>query len=201
MEISLYKGREFPFTAEWYKTREHAPHVDQPIHQPRMEAVADLAFRTIRDLDLGTVCDLGAGDGGMLGLVGYRCPERQAVKLWGYDLMEVNCEYAQKTRHEDVRYRDFVEEPIEWADLTIITECLEHLENPHGMVRRIGRNSKAIIASSPAKETSESHDACHAWVWDTDGYASLIEQGGFQVADHFTIEGDYDFQIILGVKP
>jgi 2-polyprenyl-3-methyl-5-hydroxy-6-metoxy-1,4-benzoquinol methylase len=207
MEIDLYRDVPFPFTAEWYEGREHAPHLEQWIHQPRMNAVAKMALQAVLDYELGSICDLGAGDGGMLSLLSAVegiCQEWTpiiGIQRWGYDLMQTNVDYAKSVRHQDVRYLDFVDEPIDWADLTIITECLEHLEDPHSMVRRIGTYSKAIIASSPASETAESHDECHAWVWDPDDYRALIELGGFQVVKHEVLQGGYDFQIILGVMP
>jgi 2-polyprenyl-3-methyl-5-hydroxy-6-metoxy-1,4-benzoquinol methylase len=200
MEVSLYAGQPFPFTAEWYKTREHAPHAEQGIHQSRMQAVVKMANLFLSEHACRGVVDLGAGDGGMLQML-QDSQRIHRVHFWGYDLQENNVDHARYVRNVDVRYKDFVEEPIEWADLTLITECLEHLENPHGMVQRIGENSKAIIASSPARETAESHDACHAWCWDEIGYRSLIEQGGFTVMNHQLVEGEYSFQVILGVKP
>lgn len=195
MEVSLYEDQPFPFTAEWYTTREHAPHLEQPIHQGRMRAVSAMVSKAIERYGYKSIADLGAGDGGTLSLLSWL-----GLPMWGYDLMEANVAHAKNVRGVDVRFLDFVDEPIDWADLTIITECLEHLEHPHAMVRRIAENSQAIIASSPAKETADSHDACHSFVWDMEGYAALIEQGGFDVIEHLSIDGGYAFQAILGVK-
>lgn len=201
METNLYEGQPFPFTAEWYEGREHAPHLEQGIHRPRMLKVADIAVRSATDRGYASIVDLGAGDGGTLSLLEVLRLPPNDVQMWGYDLMQVNVDYAKTVRNVDIRCLDFVDEPIDWAELTIITECLEHLENPHGMVRRIGTYSKAIIASSPASETVESHDECHAWVWDTEGYASLIREGGFEIIEHHVVSEGYDFQVVLGVLP
>jgi hypothetical protein len=201
MELNLYEDQPFPFTAEWYKTREHAPHAEQWVHQPRMDAVVSMALSAMETYGYRTVVDLGAGDGGMLSKMYAAHTFPDVIQMWGYDLMQSNVDYAQKTRGMDVRYVDFVDEPIDWAELVIITECLEHLENPHGMLNRIGKYAEAIVASSPSAESAESHDACHAWVWDMDGYARLIQGGGFVVTEHVVVQGGYDFQVILGVKP
>lgn len=198
MEIALYDNQPFPFTAEWYMTREHAPHLEQPVHRPRMDAVAKMAVEAVSKYGYRSIVDLGAGDGGTLSLISGMVDT--SVLCWGYDLMQSNVDHARNVRLEDVMYRDFVDEPIDWAELALITECLEHLEHPHTMVKRIGENAKAIVASSPARETSESHDACHAWCWDMEGYRALIEQGGFTVAEHIEVSGGYDFQVILGVR-
>lgn len=199
MEVQLYAGQIFPFTAEWYALREHAPHLEQPVHQARMHAVADLAVNALRTFGFQSVVDLGAGDGGTLSLISQATGAE--VPMWGYDLQANNVEWAKGVRRQDVRFKDFVDEPIDWGELVIITEVLEHLEDPHGMVRRIGENAQAVIASSPARETVESHDGCHAWCWDLEGYESLLLGGGFDVVEHMAVEGEYDFQVIMGIKP
>jgi hypothetical protein len=167
-----------------------------------MQAVADMAAQVINTYGFTSIVDLGAGDGGMLQLIhgrlDWELEEHEMPVMWGYDITKVNAEHAQTVRHVNVHQRDFVDEPIDWAELVVITE---HLENPHGMMERIGENAEAIIASSPAAETVESHDACHAWVWDMEGYARLIQRGGFVVTEHQLVEGGYAFQVVLGVKP
>jgi len=50
------------------------------------------------------------------------------------------------------------------------------------------------VASSPYVETNLSHDACHAWAWDEEGYRNLFEQSGWSVARHETVPY---FQVIL----
>jgi hypothetical protein len=204
MEVNLYEGLEFPFTAEWYSGRDHAPHAEQDIHKARMLAVAEKAVAVMDNYDLRSVVDLGAGDGGMLDLISKRAlgffhdyVPPSAFKYWGYDLQANNVDYARAARKVDVMLRDFIDEPIEWGDLAVITECLEHLQYPHQMVRRIFENAKVVIASSPASETAESHDACHVWVWDMEGYRLMFEAAGFTVIDHEMVTaGGYDFQVI-----
>jgi 2-polyprenyl-3-methyl-5-hydroxy-6-metoxy-1,4-benzoquinol methylase len=201
MERYLYEGVPFPFTPEWYAGRAHAPHLEQPVHRDRMETVARIVTEAIASYGYRTVVDLGAGDGGILSLL-QRSPLVPAdVRMWGYDLQENNVLHAHLARGVDVRYLDFLNEPIDWAELAIITECLEHLEDPHRMVQRIGQHAEAIVASSPSRETVESHDECHAWCFDLDGYARLIEEGGFVVTEHQEIHGDYTFQVVLGIRP
>lgn len=195
MEVQLYADQAFPFTVDWYKTREHAPHLEQGAHRQRMDVVAALASDACDTFGFASIVDLGAGDGGMLSLLAV-C----GVPQWGYDLMQTNVDFARVSRGMDVRYLDFVDEPIDWADLVICTEVLEHLEDPHTLVKRIGENAQGIIASSPGAETAESHDACHAWVWDMEGYAEMITGAGFNVVEHIAVQGDYDFQVLFALK-
>lgn len=194
MEAKLWEG-DFPYTPEWYESREHAPHAEQPIHQPRMEHVATMASWLIPDFDIASCVDLGAGDGGLIQMIGF--PETLRVPPWGYDLMEVNVNVARSERQVDVRFGDFVNDDIEWGQLAICTEVLEHLEDPHKMVRRIAEHCDFLIASSPALETAESHDAVHAWAWDMEGYRLLMEGAGYTVIDHQRVEGDFVSQVII----
>lgn len=193
-EHRLYDPSDPPdfFQNEWYDSREHAPHLEQGAHVERLMAAADQVGEMIARYKLSSVVDLGAGDGGLLQVL-----KRYHLPIWGYDLMKTNIEYAVNARMVDVQYKDFVNEPIIWAELSVITECLEHLPDPHAMVRRIGEHSNYIVASSPAHETPESHDACHAWCWDLEGYRALIEQGGFKVTSQI-VTGGYGFQVITG---
>lgn len=194
-EHQLFTPGEFPFTPEWYETREHAPHLEQGAHADRLRQTAEVIGWMKTVYDLHSVVDLGAGDGGLLSTLDFL-----NIPVWGYDLMKVNVDYAKEVRGVQVEYLDFVNSTdVVWADLAVITECLEHLEDPHALVRRIGRHCKYIVASSPAWETPESHDGCHAWAFDQAGYEALIEQGKFMVVHHRVTDG-YGFQIVGAVR-
>ena len=198
MERRVVEG--FPFTAEWYEGREHAPHLEQPAHTVRLQETADTVARLVAAANgenpaIKSIVDFGCGDGGLLSLLA-----RLDIPSWGYDLQRNNVRYGIETRGVDTRYRDFTsEEDLDWGDLAVITECLEHLDDPHGLVRRLGEHCKYLVASSPAFETPTSHDACHAWVWDVDGYRELIRQGGFRVLTHRVV-GAYGFQILAAAR-
>lgn len=197
METKLFDG-PFPFTPEWYKTREHAPHLEQAVHQPRMHKVAGLALDAVSSFGVSSIVDLGAGDGGMLSLLA----QTGVVGLptFGYDLMPVNVRHAHSVRQVDVRYGNFETDDIEWGQMAICTEVLEHLEDPHAAVKRIGEHCDFLIASSPSGETREHHDASHAWAWDMEGYVHLLQGGGFNVIEHEDVTGDFNFQVALAVS-
>jgi hypothetical protein len=190
-------GDTFPFTAEWYAGRDHAPHLEQGAHVQRLHAAAAAVTTMTRRYTVTSICDLGAGDGGLLSqLSGLHIP------AWGYDLQQNNVDHARVVRRADVELLDFVSQPedIAPADLTVITECLEHLDDPHAMVRWIAEGSRYIVASSPFLETEETHDDCHVWVWDDVGYEDLLSDNGFEVVAHEYTQNDYGFQIVSGVR-
>ncbi len=177
-------------TADWYSTRENAPHLEQETHRPRLirsaTAVSTLAFHH----GLKTVVDLGAGDGGLLSLLG------AGLRGWGYDLSP-NAVLAAKERGVDVRQGDALGE-IEWGQIAVATEMLEHLVDPHGFVRHIAERAQALVCSSPWQEQPGFAYEFHTWAWDHDGYRALVEQGGFEISRHEVVG---PFQVIAAVKP
>lgn len=160
----------------WYLERESAPHIDQSAHRPRLDCAMGLVM-TVWEPTM-TVVDLGAGDGGPLSLL----TEVPVANKWGYDLAPNNVSVAQQ-RGQDVRYGD-VYAGIEWADIAITTEMLEHLVDPHGFANLISHNCRYLVASSPQTETAEHHYEFHAWAWDKEGYAAMLEANGWEILQH-----------------
>lgn len=177
-------------TAEWYAGRDPAPHLEQELHRDRLVTSAQFVALTAATRGWRTVVDLGAGDGGLLSLLG------PGVTAWGYDLMPANVAHAGH-RCVDVQYADVLADEIKWGDIAVCTEMLEHLVDPHGFVRRVAENCKALVCSSPWQERPGTAYEFHAWAWDFDGYRALVEQAGFTVQRQRTVG---PFQVILAVR-
>src|SRR5262252_7970312 len=191
MEHKLFEG-DTPHvsTFAFHEHRERAPHWDQPTHRPRLERAVNFVHQAAvmvaqddhngEDYDLPvTVVDLGCGDGGLL----------QQLKQWpslidayGYDFQPSNVA-GWAERGVTAFPQSFMDDwdQVIRAQVYVITECLEHLANPHGMVERIRNRGAHIVASSPWTEHYNSHDECHAWAWDQAGYRALIANAGFGV--------------------
>jgi 2-polyprenyl-3-methyl-5-hydroxy-6-metoxy-1,4-benzoquinol methylase len=176
-------------TPEWYAGREHAPHLEQEGHRDRLMFTAAQIAREAMN-GHRTLVDLGAGDGGLLSLLG------PAIKAWGYDLQPSNIEHAQR-RGVDVRLGDVLVDDIVWGGIAVATEILEHLVDPHGFVRRIAEHSRVLVCSSPRLETAEQHYEFHTWAFDGEGYKALVENNGWTVKRHNAVHG---FQVIVAVK-
>jgi 2-polyprenyl-3-methyl-5-hydroxy-6-metoxy-1,4-benzoquinol methylase len=176
-------------TPEWYAGRDRAPHLEEGIHRGRLKLASEMATDAASRHGCASIVDLGAGDGGLLSTIG-------GIRTWGYDLQRSNVVPAQMERGVDVRYGDVVTGDIEWGDLAIATEMLEHLVNPHIFVRRIAAHSRVLVASSPYTETDKEHYAFHLWAWDMDGYRTLLELAGYRIERHETVDL---FQVIQGV--
>lgn len=185
-------------TFGFHEHRERAPHLEQGIHQPRLhkafEFVADAVQRV---LDIPAmrveVSDLGCGDGGLLSLV----QDLPCVSAWGYDFQPSNAAgWAQRGVYAEAVDVFAPDSRVVYGDVVVTTEVLEHLADPHAALRRIhdAGLTEYLVASSPWTESAESHDECHSWAWDQDGYRALIEQAGFTVLRHETVGM---FQVVL----
>lgn len=179
-------------TAEFHADRHRAAHLEDPLHRPRLELAASFVLQAV-EMGAGSLSDLGCGDGGLLSLV------QGHVAAWGYDFCPANtagwAERGVRAEFLDVFGAD--RDRVAFGDITVVTEVLEHLTDPHGAVRWIGDHSRFIVASSPWTETDTAHDECHAWAFDLTGYLHLIKQGGFTVLHHERVGS---FQVILGCK-
>jgi hypothetical protein len=184
-------------TFEFHEHRERAPHLDQPHHRPRLDRAAELVGDAARELGGSiSVSDLGCGDGGLLSLL----QQMPHVSSWGYDFTPTN--QAGWAERDVLAYLADVfgadRDRIAFGEVTVVTEVLEHIADPHGAVRWIGEHSPFIVASSPWQERPGRADECHAWAWDLAGYQALIRQGGYTIVTH---DRRGPFQLILGRRP
>lgn len=191
----LFPGKvPYVSTAEFHADRERAAHLEDPIHRPRLEKAAEYVRVAASRAWDQTVSDLGCGDGGLLSLI-----SEDVDDAWGYDFCPANTEgWAErgvKAEFLDVFGAD--RGKVRFGTITVVTEVLEHLADPHGAVRWIAENSSFIVASSPWDERPGYHEECHAWAFDQDGYAQLVEHAGFEILKHEFAE---KFQVILAVR-
>ena len=85
---------------------------------------------------------------------------------------------------------------MRFGDVAVVTEVLEHLSDPHGALRWIAEHSPLLVASSPWNEDDVTHDECHAWAFDRDGYRALVEQAGYELIGEDDVGR---FQVVLAV--
>jgi Methionine biosynthesis protein MetW. len=161
-------------TLDFHRDRERAPHLEQAAHRPRLLAAA----KAIRELGDGlTVSDLGCGDGGLLSLL-------DGMDAHGYDFQPANAagwaERGVKAEALDVFGEDW--HRVRFGDVSVLTEVLEHLADPHGVLKRLP--SRFVVASSPRIETGQRHAEEHAWAWNEPGYARLFADAGWKVLRH-----------------
>jgi SAM-dependent methyltransferase len=182
-------------TAEFHADRPRAAHLEHPAHRGRLLTAAGYVIAAAGLAgDGATVSDLGCGDGGLLSLI-----QDKVADAWGYDFAPANAEGwdERNVNAEQLDVFGVDREAVKLGDIAVVTEVLEHLTDPHGVVRWVGETSRYIVASSPWDEGPWWHDECHAWAFDRAGYRELIEQGGFRLLHH---ENVGRFQVVLGVR-
>jgi 2-polyprenyl-3-methyl-5-hydroxy-6-metoxy-1,4-benzoquinol methylase len=180
-------GESVVSTFEFHKHRERAPHIDQPIHQPRLNAALDLVCKRWLELTpthRTVIADLGCGDGGLLQQIRHILPSD--IDVYGYDFQPSNVDGWRERDLLDVCQSLNVVK--EWdrvvnADIYVATEVLEHLEEPYDLLRKIRQRGASLVCSSPWMEHEGNIDACHNWAWDMPGYVSMLEECGFRVVE------------------
>jgi SAM-dependent methyltransferase len=209
MEHRIYPVGQTPpvSTYGFHEHRERAPHLEQPIHQERLlKAYQFIRTATQRLRERGypaTVTDLGCGDGGLLSLLKPDVDAGRVDDAWGYDFQPSNAAGWVERGVKAAQLNIFnspgsrVNPQVVFGDVTVMTEVLEHLEDPHGVLHDIWMETAYVVASSPHTETRESHDECHAWCWNVDGYRAMFRGAGYEIVAHETVGM---FQVILAVS-
>jgi SAM-dependent methyltransferase len=194
-EHKLFEGAvPYVSTAAFHADRERAPHLEQGWHRPRLERAAEFV-RMVTDrqpVKDRTVSDLGCGDGGLLSLLA----GPGEISAWGYDFAPANAagwtERGVSAFALDVFGVDI--QRVQFGTVTVMTEVLEHLEDPHGVLRWVRGNSRFLVCSSPWNENQNNHCEEHAWAWDLEGYAAMIQAAGWTVVQHQQVGL---FQVVL----
>lgn len=70
---------------------------------------------------------------------------------------------------------------VKRADLWIISETVEHLDDPDGVLAGIRYRSDALVLSTPLSEF-EPVNPEHYWGWDHDGVRDLLIGAGWNIA-------------------
>lgn len=155
-------------SAEFHHDREAADHLHEDGHRLRLW----LAKGLIEATEASTWLDLGCGNGGLLEITSM--PAKR-----GFDFQPANVADAQ-ANGRPVTYVDFVAEPeLPYAEVVSLTEVLEHLDDPHGLLKRV--RCRWLVASVPNGETPENHWFGHTWGWDGHGFVELLDTAGFEL--------------------
>jgi 2-polyprenyl-3-methyl-5-hydroxy-6-metoxy-1,4-benzoquinol methylase len=194
-----YKAFVVPHShdADFYRDIELADHINQDGHRPRLLQVSDYVAQLTSADDRLTICDFGCGNGGLVREIEAKLPN----KIWGYDLLPANVTDAHtKGNDKNITYKDFITDTdgIEYPDVAICTEVLEHLVDPDAfLVRLLDNNVQCVVASSPDYETPNYHAPFHLWVFNGDSYKDMFINAGWNVILHHK---DF-FQYIVAVRP
>lgn len=188
-EHKLFVGDEaYVSTFDFHENRPRARHLEDGTHRPRMIQARDYvlsAYNRIRAEEgiVPAVSDLGCGDGGLLSILDPH------IDAWGYDFCPANAEGWKERGVKgfalNVVTGGQLNPSIMLGHIVVMTEVLEHMTNPHAILKEISeRKVRYLVASSPFTENFESHDACHAWAWNVAGYSELLQEAGWEPVNH-----------------
>ena len=87
------------------------------------------------------------------------------------DNLSVACQSIEETLAEDRNY-----------DVVVLTEILEHVEDPVAILRMARQRANVVIASSPLIMDNGQIDDNpeHLWQFDAPGYEEMLIEGGWQ---------------------
>lgn len=176
------EGTTPKFTTPWFFAHHSwVPLGIQPGHAARTAMMVDLL--KLVEVEGLTLSDFGCGDGAFLEAI----PGDWALEsLWGYDVGLDNVKHAQ-ANGLPVSRADFLRDEVEYGDILVLNEVLEHLVDPHGFLRQA--QGKYLLASSPSSETADWHYEDHAWAWNMEGFQRMVEGAGWTVLEHREVEG------------
>lgn len=163
-------------TREFFANHPWVPPEHQRGHAQRTAMVAELIADLHAKNPISSITDLGCGDGSLLTQLAHL-----GVPSWGYDAGLGNVKQAVQSGL-DVRQTDILAGGLEYGELVVASEVVEHLVDPHGFVANLP--GRRIVLSSPSAENLFWHYVHHAWAWDIDGYRALVEDAGWTVIEH-----------------
>jgi hypothetical protein len=172
-------------TPGFFERHPWVPPGHQRGHAERMEMVAELIGELHEREPIGSVTDLGSGDGSLLVAL-----QPLGIPSWGYDAGLGNVSVAA-AHGVDVRCGDILAGGLEYGSLIVASEVVEHLLDPHGFVA--GLPGRRLVLSSPSAENADWHYEHHAWAWDMSGYRRLVEGAGWTVVDHRECRAEPNF--------
>lgn len=172
----------------------------------------------IKSLGLGasfSAVDPACGDGFLIRSL--EDEDRLAPDSWWNDISQKNYDaMLEKTGWTDEDYgpQDIVDclNTIEGrqggvpADLVILTEILEHVEDPVKVLQAASSVATNIVASSPLTQKDQTDpNPEHLWMFDEAEYVALLRDGGWMPRHHVILRFDephypYIFQIWTGVR-
>lgn len=136
--------------------------------------------------DVDSAADLSCGDGAILRYINDYMPIR--VNHYG-DMV---------SGHEFTGPIEETLKSLPNVDLFILSETIEHLDDPDLVLRMLREKTRYLILSTPDGETGTDNPE-HLWGWDTDGIREMLRASGFTPNTYtslsFPINPYYTFQI------
>lgn len=115
----------------------------------------------------------------------------QIADLWGQDF-GFRCELSAGDALEFMRRH-------KKHDVVVLTEILEHVEEPEELLRLAREKGNYLVASSPLNETDRSNHE-HLWSWTEAAYRQMLIDTGWRPMVYIPIQfSDYPYTFQLWV--
>lgn len=186
-EWRLFPNRTVPVftTVEFFENHPWVPPGHQRGHRERTEMVATLIGSLNEQDPITSLTDLGCGDGSLLTKL-----KPLGFPMWGYEAGVENIDQAWKAGL-DVRKANILDNNLEYGNVIVASEVIEHLFDPHGFVA--GLPGHRLVLSSPSAENAYWHYEHHAWAWGLAGYRKLVEDAGWKVIEQRECDAEANF--------
>jgi hypothetical protein len=131
-----------------------------------VEFTREFIKEIITERDVCTVADLSCGDG--------------AIAL-GLPLLETDMYLGDIFPGSHIRYQGAIEDTIQQipdVDLFILSETLEHVDDPFHLLMKIRDKADTLVLTTPLGEEDDGNPE-HYWGWDQEGIELLLEESGW----------------------
>lgn len=168
MRIERMRERHSPeMLAEIYeKPHDHTKFED---HLLRVDATIALARWLIRDIEKPIVADLSCGNAAIPRAI-------VSANAFGEGRLLLGDFAPGYLRHGPL---EETINDIEHVDLFILSETIEHVDDPTLVLNAIRVKSDRLVLSTPIDEKLEDDNREHYWAWDVEGMEHLLKASGW----------------------
>lgn len=177
-----------------------------PDHVERVKASVDLIRRYSGSIR--TAADLSAGDGAILRGLPF------LDRVWVGDLNGVdqfqsgwNGSTTEVTALAPGALPGSLESLPQQVDLFVLSETLEHLDDPDGLLRRLPLHARYLFVSTPVEESHDSGNEEHYWSWNQADVHHMLQDAGWSAMECQILKpvstrglpGAYTYQLWMAV--
>lgn len=177
-----------------------------PDHVERVKASADMIEKYA--WQFRTAADLSCGDGALINRISHRLSRAVLGDINGVPASAaVGCRAQVLETIGAATLPDSLEH-LEPVDLFILSETLEHMDDPDGLLVRVGDVARYLFLSTPLNEEADSGNTEHYWSWGQDDVHRILEGAGWSPLElellrpvsTWDMPGAYTYQLWLAVK-
>lgn len=169
----MREKNNFTWTEKLYKNQyDHTKWWDHKVRIP-LSITFISSFFQAKGIDIFTIADLACGDGAI--------PIGVAHELGSSLILNDYAEPPEPDVPSLIYHADMykVVERIPKVDLIILSEVLEHLDNPDLLLEKVRAKTDYLFISTPLLER-ENINPEHVWRWDDLGMGNMFSLAGFE---------------------